>query len=197
VEAVDYYFGVFGHWTDRQSAISDLRLRIAHISAHLVDGDPSFTNPEQKYITYSREFVDLMVGLNPLLLFGSSTTGRALDDEMWGRGRIRLRPYAGAMWLFNTIPDTLGVITPYAGLDGHMELLQGPIPVTLRVGYEARLNSELEPVGEHLVRLGLKLAPWNTTGVLIEGTYYAGRSPYGQYFDRREKFFSIGFAIGM
>lgn len=183
VEAVDYYFGLNGAWHQNRGLLSDLRLRVAHISAHLVDGDPSFTDPAAQYMTYSREFADLMVGFNPGLADGVSHPA------------CRIRPYVGGLWLFHTIPDTLGRITPYAGFDGYWEPSR-TLPVSVKFGYEARLNTELEPIGEHLFRLGVKLAPFaeRVNGVLIEGSYYAGRSPYGQHFWKREKFWSLGFA---
>ncbi len=183
VEAVDYYFGIVGQLYASRSIISDVRLRVAHISAHLVDGDPSFTSPEQQYMTYSREFADLMVGLTPPI---------ALNTIHNGAG-ARIRPYVGAQWLFHTIPDTLGALTPYAGLDVAVQPIR--IPVTLRFGYEARLNTELEPIGEHHVRLGVKFGDIDSHGVLVEGSYYSGRSHYGQHFSEREEYFSLGFGV--
>lgn len=185
VEAVDYYFGINGAVSMESGPISDLRLRIAHISAHLVDGDPSFTSPVQQYMTYSREFADLMVGIGT-----TSMRWRARHRD------VVVRPYVGAMWLFHTIPDTLGRITPYAGVDGFWQPMPAT-PLSLKFGYEARLNTELAPIGEHLLRLGVKFgAPAErANGVLIEGSYYAGHSPYGQHFSEREHFWSLGFAV--
>jgi hypothetical protein len=186
VEAVDYYFGINGRARFANSLISDARLRIAHISAHLVDGDPSFTSPEQKYMTYSREFADLAIGF-------TAKYGR----NSWYASRtsaLRLRPYVGALVLFHSIPDTLGAVSPYAGFDATWQ--PGPrLPVVLKLGYEARLNTELEPIGEHQLRLGLKIGYIDSRGVLIEGSYYSGRSPYGQHFSQRERYFSLGFGI--
>ncbi len=184
VEAVDYYFGVNAGVHRAAGVISDLRLRLAHISAHLVDGDPGFTNPHQQYITYSREFLDGMVGFNGNELFSMGPH----------RGDFRVRPYLGAQWIFHTIPDTLGVVSPYAGFDGAWQPI-ADLPLVLRLGYEARLNTELEPIGEHLVRLGVKIGEIDTRGVIVEGSYYSGRSHYGQYFSRREEFLALGFAV--
>jgi hypothetical protein len=190
VEAVDYYFGL-NATSDLPELLlprgfffgSNVRLRIAHISAHLVDGDPSFTDPQQQYMTYSREFADLMLALY-------RNNREPYEKELNGFWRL----YAGAVWLFHTIPDTLGVLTPYAGFDGEWQLWES-FPLTLKLGYEARLNTELEPIGEHLARVGLKLGKVNSRGVLLEGSYYTGRSPYGQHFSQRERFFSVGFAV--
>lgn len=188
VEAVDYYFGIFGnlyyHPFIGESSLNT-KLRVAHISAHLVDGDSTFFGSDGKPVTYSREFIDLRTGLD----------SRVVDiNGPFGEGTAQSHVYVGGVYLFSTIPDTLGRISPYAGLDFSWQLRDGA-PLTVRAGYEARLNTELTPIGEHSVRLGVKLAETNKNGVVLEGAYYSGRSPYGQYFSRRESYFSFGFSV--
>lgn len=187
VEAVDYYFGInSAYWFPVRilgSYRSEIRGRIAHISAHLVDGDPSFTNPSQRYMTYSREFVDLMYSL--------------AERNVWQQqqpGTSESRLYAGFLLLFHTIPDTLGVLTPYFGTSSETDI-PAPFPLSVKFGYEFRLNSELKPIGENLVRLGLKLGHVGSRGIIVEGSYYNGRSQYGQHFSEREHYFSLGFAV--
>ncbi len=186
VEAVDYHFGVRGDWfengDDRPGA--EARLRIAHISAHIVDGDPSFTDPEQRYFTYSREFIDLLGGYRTPLG----------GDDASSRGTMRT--YLGGIWLFNTIPDTLGTLTPYGGFDAAWEPWKDR-PFTLRAGYELRISSELETVAEHQARIGLKFGHIDSRGVTVEAAYYAGRSPYGQHFFRKEEYYSLGFSVDL
>lgn len=184
VEAVDYYFGVNGSavWRTALGRTYGARLRVAHISAHLVDGDSSFTDPRQQYMTYSREFVDAMAA------FGSGGPGR---DDFPGIG---FRVYIGALALFHTIPDTLGRVTPYAGLEFSIQPTQDS-SYSLRAGYEARLNTELSPVFEEQIRFGIKFAEFTKRGVLIEGVYYHGRSQYGQHFALRDRYFALGFGI--
>lgn len=179
VEAVDYYFGLYGAFqpqTDFEGFPLDVRLRLAHISAHLVDGDPRIaggTNPE---ITYSREFIDLLTGQSRHMYRNSG------------------RWYVGGVWSFSSIPSSIGRVVPYAGGDLSMELMQD-VPLTFRLGYEFRLNTELETIGENLLRAGLKFAKLYDNGVVLELAYYAGRSPYGQFFDRREEYVSFGFSV--
>lgn len=179
VEAVDYYFGLSGAFKRplRRFGVMEARLRLAHISAHLADGDPSFTDPAQKYMTYSREFADATIAL----------AGRADRDG-------GARAYAGALVMFHSIPDTLGAVTPYIGVDFNGRLLRA-VPLVLRLGYELRLNTELASVAEHSARLGLKLGePWSR-GVTVEGSFYHGRSHYGQHFNVVEEYFALGFAV--
>ncbi|MEP7218821.1 MAG: hypothetical protein ABI876_07880, partial [Bacteroidota bacterium] len=183
VEAVDYYFGLHADATFDRPYIPDLRLRVAHISAHLVDGDPSFSTTQASYQTYSREFIDLM----------AAADGTKLARGLFDASRASLRPYAGLMWLTHTIPDTLGQLNPYAGFDATWQPWESPL--TLKFGYEIRLNRELETIGEHEARLGLKLGRYDSRGITLEGSYYSGRSHYGQHFGRRERYVALGFAI--
>lgn len=178
VEAVDYYFGLYGSYQPIANAPVPLnvRLRVAHISAHLVDGDPGLLGNPDTAITYSREFVDVAAG--HYLYNHRSSFG-------W---------YGGALWAFSCIPDSLGRITPYAGVEYSRNVVQA-FPLTLRFGYEFRLNGELEPIGENQVRAGVKFADLYDSGIILEGIYYSGRSPYGQFFNRRESYFSFGFSI--
>lgn len=55
VETVDYFFGAFFTWV--QSPDVGWKLRISHISSHLVDGADSITGGSSS--KYSREFVEL------------------------------------------------------------------------------------------------------------------------------------------
>ncbi len=180
VEAVDYYFGLSGAMQRplNNHTLLQARLRLAHISAHLVDGDPSFTDPAQRYMTYSREFADVTVGLTNDL----------------GRGRGGSRAYAGALAMFHSIPDTLGAVTPYVGVEINERLIRS-VPLTLRAGYELRLNTELADVAEHSARLGLKLGEPGSRGVTVEGSFFHGRSHYGQHFNVVEEYFALGFAV--
>ena len=178
VEAVDYYFGVYGAYQPLEDAVIplDVRFRLAHISAHLVDGNPGLVANPDTAITYSREFVDLLAGR--YIYNSKSSCG-------W---------YVGGTWLFSTIPSDISRITPYAGVE-YSKTFWEDFPLTLRLGYEFRLNTELETIGENQVRAGLKFASLYKSGVVLEALYYAGRSQFGQFFDRREKHFSIGFLV--
>jgi hypothetical protein len=107
---------------------------------------------------------------------------------------LQIQPYVGLKWMFHTIPDTLGRLTPYAGL----ELESGPwktLALSFRVAYEWRLNTELEPISENTVRLGARLGSYDTRGVLIEAGYYNGRSHYGQHFSEMEEYGWLGFGV--
>lgn len=97
VETTDFYFGVNA---SAKAPVNDnlsllARLRVAHISAHLVDGYPQF----QQSFVYSREFVDAVIAASWVLPFGT------------------VRGYAGAMVLFHSIPESFGAAVPQVGAD--------------------------------------------------------------------------------
>ena len=156
VEAVDYYFGFYG--SARIGRAGDTyrnpprtfenpekhrttfipTVRIAHISAHLVDGDPQFALPNDGAVVYSREFIDLSMGMEHLFW-----TGCCLDGF---RGRTGyLRPYIGTQLLFHTIPDDLGRVTPYIGGDLEIDLFERSGSPTLRAGYAATTRCRAGP----------------------------------------------------
>ena len=196
VEAVDYYFGINSSVNDIAGLDIDARLRVAHISAHLVDGDPSFSTATAQYQTYSREFIDLMIAVNSHSIGGLFDTPDRMggDRNVGEHYRVSLRPYIGALTMFHSIPDTLGSFTPYGGFDVSWMPLQSD-NLSLRAGYEMRVNTELETVVEHQLRTGIKVGRLFGPGVLIEAGYYYGRSPYGQHFDEIEETTSFGFAV--
>lgn len=195
VETIDYFLGfnsglrlarIAGH----QPLISEIRIRFGHISAHLVDGDPSFhtasglDSSELKPMVYSREFIDGMVAAD------GERMARAL-----GISHSSLRPYIGFLWVFHDIPSIAERATFYGGFDGFFTPFPA-LPFTIKAGYEARLNTEVSPsIGEHHARLGLKIGKQHSNGFVIETGYYSGRSMYGQNFGRRESYASLGFSI--
>ncbi len=177
VEAVDYYFGLNSAVRfNTPLLINELRLRLAHISAHLVDGDTGLAGGSRSVTTYSREFVDLVAAR--LLRPNASSF---------------LRLYAGAEWPFHAIPDTLANITPYFGADGAWVIFSGA--TTLRGGLEFRPNPDFDGAIELRARVGIKFNRPDATGLLLEAGYNRGRSSYGQYYDRTEEFGWIGFGI--
>ena len=194
VEAIDYYFGFYGGIivgpiTSDANLLANLRL--AHISAHLVDGEESFGTQGFTPFVYSREFLDLSLGLY-------SGLNQVVENDSLFRtfsylGNIRAN--LGVRWLFHTIPDTIGTIRPYITVDGAYQI-DVDLPITLRGGYEIGVNSEHETVLEHSLKFGVKFAEIDHNGVTLEGAFYHGRSPYGQYFWQMEEYLSLGFSIG-
>jgi hypothetical protein len=190
VEAVDYYFGVnlalkLARLAGHRPLIAEIRTRVAHISAHLVDGsepfgDSSMTTPA----VYSREFFDGMLAAD----------GERLA-KLIGIDDASIRPYVGVTAVFHAVPAVESLASPYIGLDGFI-VPAASLPLVLQFGYEARLNTEqTAAIGEHSTRIGVKLGRPYSNGLLVEAAYYSGRSMYGQLFGARESYVSFGFAI--
>ncbi len=164
VETSDYFFGVnsshrrqFEDWTLLG------RLRLSHISSHLVDGYEG----SRKAFTYSREFIDLIA---------------AAENADW-------RIYVGGTWLFSTIPDDFGALTPQCGFDLLMPISSN---LFLRGGYNLsapQTESELDLV--HSADLGLKLGTRNGAGIVLTFRMYDGPSVHGMFFDLKDSYGAI------
>ena len=164
VETSDYFFGVNA---SRRHEFSDWtflgRMRLAHISSHLVDGYDGTRQP----FTYSREFVELI--------------GAAEIDE-W-------RAYGGFTWLFSSIPDDFGVITPQLGVDVMWQLAEN---LFLRGGYNLTaptITGDIEIV--QATDLGLKLGTRDGAGVVLSFRSYNGPSVHGMFYDRMDSYGAV------
>ena len=186
VEAIDYYFGLYGgrEFGYVGEGILFGTLRIAHISAHLVDGEELFAQSGFEPFVYSREFVDVGFGVHSF--FG---------EEDHGLRPGAVRGIVGGRWLFHTIPDTIGRFRPSVAVESEYQP-QRSLPITLLAGGELGLNTEVETTLESSLRLGLKLSGIYRNGLILEAGYTSGMSHYGQYIERREDYFWFGFSFG-
>ncbi len=164
VETSDYFFGVnvsrrheFADWTFLG------RMRLAHISSHLVDGYEGSRQP----FTYSREFVELI--------------GAAEIDE-W-------RAYGGFTWLFSSIPDDFGALTPQLGVDVMWQLAGN---LFLRGGYNLTapsISGDIEIV--QATDLGIKFGTRDGAGVVLSFRSYNGPSVHGMFYDRLDSYGAV------
>lgn len=180
VDAVDYLFGIYASYHRRLDDASSIaaRLRLSHISAHLVDG--SYVKEEGRWRdgqlprVYSREFVDLVV---------------AYEYRDW------LRAYGGGKYIYHIDPPELGQWSPQAGLEASwlsafdVPTLHGYVAVDARMldveGWDTALN----------LQLGVKLGAWRGTGVDLFIAYYHGMSQHGEYYDSMWSYWGPGFNI--
>ncbi|HLP28509.1 MAG TPA: DUF1207 domain-containing protein [Candidatus Didemnitutus sp.] len=172
VETSDYYFGVNGSWQAPQSPLQ-LRMRIAHISSHLVDGmaNDSGTFVARKPFVYSREFVEVLVG--------------------WDFGFIR--PYAGATYIWARQPHSSDPIVPQAGVDVRFPL---STKLQLRGGYDWKLiGISGTYVTAQAAQIGVFADIWNGRGLMLSAYGYNGRSMHGMYFDTADSYLGIGFQV--
>ncbi|MGC8897923.1 MAG: hypothetical protein ACP5ON_06775 [Bacteroidota bacterium] len=171
VEAVDYFFGAFLSTQMKTSQGKfTVRLRLSHISAHLVDG--AFGTGFAPRV-FSREFLSL-AGVSELSKFKLSL---------------------GGTFLFHTIPDTIGRFqaelgTQLGGINNrglytsawmNLQMIRRWVPtVILKGGYLLPYFSRGED------------STLGSSGIEFFVEYYSGISRYGQLFPQRETRLSLG-----
>jgi hypothetical protein len=188
VETTDFFFGLNGSiyaGLTNELAVSG-RLRVAHISAHLVDGIPTFL---QTFV-YSREFVDAVAALE------------------WHTQRTTWRGYVGANVLFHTIPEAFGAVTPEFGVDvmdySTTYNLLGISWIGLCAGYDLKLPTiatitngvtSAATSAVHAAQAGLRFGEPNATGVFVGAYWYEGKSLHGLFYDKRDSYVALGFQL--
>jgi hypothetical protein len=174
VETADYFFGLQGaaHGTIDGVPVGG-RLRLSHISTHLVDGAANAQGvfAERKPFVYSREFADV--------------TGYVII------GDIRL--YGGITWIWSTQPRNIGRIVPQLGFDTRYAIAKN---LSLEAGYDVRI-SEVQDITlpTHSMQCGVKLHMANSTGLWFGLIASSGRSIHGMYHTEREEYLGYGFRI--
>jgi hypothetical protein len=173
VVAVDYLFGFNANFIDTlNTGVLSSRLRLSHISAHFVDGHYDGTSKAWKEgmnpRVYSREFLDLTIGYLPTTNF---------------------RFYVGIVYLWHVDPTSLPKLSGYAGGEFHHEILP------LFNGYTAYQFTATGLRPRHEFQLGTKIGTWYGRGTQLFFAYHTGNSIHGEYHDRKDEYFGIGFNI--
>ncbi|NBP63957.1 MAG: DUF1207 domain-containing protein [Bacteroidetes bacterium] len=174
VETADYFFGLqaSAHGTLNATPVG-ARLRLSHISTHLVDGaaDAQGVFSARKPFVYSREFADL--------------SGYAMMGP--------LRIYAGLTWIWSTQPRNIGRIVPQLGFDTRQSIAKNMV---LEAGYDVRVSEVADiTLPTHSLRCGLKYAMTTQTGFWFGLIASSGRSIHGMYHTEREDFLGYGFRM--
>ncbi|NQW30539.1 MAG: DUF1207 domain-containing protein [Ignavibacteria bacterium] len=172
VETSDYYFGVNSTYNFPESPVH-VRLRVAHISSHLVDGltDSNSTFSAQKPFVFSREFADILFGYT----FGIA------------------RAYAGATFLWATQPRSADRFIPQAGVDVR-------IPITITMQFRAGFDWKMSGVNgvyvtQQAAQAGVFFDTWNGRGLSLNVYGYNGRSMHGMFFNQSDSYVGLGFQL--
>ncbi len=179
VDAVDYLFGInAGYKTIHNDIEFGLRLRISHISAHLVDGhfDPQ-TNTwkdNRNPIVYSREFIELL--------------------PYWRKEGLRL--YGGFTYLFHVVPKDIGKSYFQAGMDWFFTGLFSK-KINPFFAYDFKLMKLNKYSGVNSVAAGVKFGNYYSSGFSVSLNYFSGYSFHGEYYNLYEKYFSLNFNIDL
>lgn len=173
VETSDYFFGVNASGKLFREDIR-FRLRIAHISSHMVDGYTENGEFIEEPFTYSREFVDFCAA-------------RYFGDLRW---------YVGFNFIFSTIPaDDIGQFNYYVGADYELELSDG---ISFVAGYDFKLIG-FDPGaiyrGTNCLQAGILFSTFASAGVMLNAHYYGGPSMHGMFHKQTDDYFGIGFQL--
>ncbi|MBK9247098.1 MAG: DUF1207 domain-containing protein [Ignavibacteria bacterium] len=175
VETADFYFGINGAVKHQFTPTTEwsVRLRIAHISSHLVDGyasDSVFVR--QKPFVYSREFVELI---------------GAVEFSQ------QVRVYGGFTYLWATQPRRANRFIPEFGFDGSYSLSKS---LSFEFGYDFKLiGVDNSYQGTHAAQAGLFLKTSKNKGYLLTFFAYRGRSVHGMFYDQNDAYSGIGFQV--
>ena len=172
VETIDYWFGLSASWASTEIPLA-ARLRLAHISAHFVDGTRWPFTPDSTVPVYSREFAELLVSSNhgPVRAYGGGTV-------VWS----------------NHNPDFSRVI-PQIGVEFTHALSAS---TTLIAAYDGKLvgyRSVMLP--QHCAQVGLVYRHRTDTegGLMIYR--YDGRSIHGMFPTEQDHYWALGIRLGM
>ncbi len=172
VETADYYFGINSAYKlNYNDTPISLRLRIAHISSHVIDGLADSITLTKEPFVYSREFFDFVAAIN----------------------LKNFRLYTGTTVIFSTLPKNILRFNPQLGfeykynLGNKYELIAG-YDFKL-VGYDATL------FGQNSLQLGVLKLMSNNNGIFSGLYYYSGKSIHGMFYKDYDQYLGAGFQL--
>lgn len=172
VETIDYWFGLSGAWAHSELPVS-LRLRLAHVSAHFVDGTRWPYVPDSTVPIYSREFAELLVAVTsgPVRFYGGTT-------YIWSNHNpdfMRFIPQFGVEYSRPIAP----AMTMVAAYDGKL------------VGYRG------VTLPQHCAQVGLLYRHRTDIEGGIMVYRYSGRSIHGMFAQEQDDYWAVGVRLGM
>lgn len=179
VDAVDYLFGVNSSCKINLENIElGARMRISHISAHIVDGhyDNTLNTWKNNHPprVYSREFIEMI----PYIKINS------------------LRAYAGFTYIFHIDPVYIGKDNYQIGFDYYLpwQLYNLIHPYA---GYDFKLIHLNSYTANNSIVAGVKIGNKYGRGFSVYFQYYSGYSVHGEYFDSRVDYSGIGINLDL
>ncbi len=174
VEAIDYLFGLNTAYVTTTNGFEiGARLRLSHISAHLVDGrfnkhDNTWIDGRKPFV-YSKEFVEL-------------TAYYKFHD---------LRLYGGLTYNYNIAPGLLGKDQYQTGFDYFNSSVFGK-QLNPFLGYDFRIANLDEYTYNHNLVAGIKIGKRTSKGFSLFFNYYSGRSFHGELYDTAVSYYALG-----
>ncbi len=185
VDAVDGYFG--GHIVYAAPGSGDhlsLRLRLLHISGHLIDGHWDRSTMQWKDnklpIPYTRDF------------------GEITGLYTWPGRTVELSAYSGFSYATLVRPDDLSRYATLHGFEIHSTGLTGTVfgrPFSLYAADNLAITGIPACYGTNNLEFGLRFGRWEGTGLRFYGSYYHGLEVFSQYYYVRTDQWGLGFAL--
>ncbi|PKL80399.1 MAG: hypothetical protein CVV25_04520 [Ignavibacteriae bacterium HGW-Ignavibacteriae-4] len=185
VETTDYYFGVnsaFSFYGDAIfgrifNGVEKLRIRLAHISSHLIDGyttDNEFITPP---FVYSREFLEVIYKV----------------DHDYYTNYTSISPYIGVNYIFSKIPRNIESFELISGIEYRKGLTDN---ISIEAGYNFTLKGLDDTYyGVNSGQAGI-LYNFTKNRAIFVGVYlYDGLSMHGMFFNQKDSYIGIGTQI--
>lgn len=173
VETSDYFFGVNASYkAEIENSHIESRLRLSHISSHLVDGYSDNGIFYKEPFIYSREFVDIYFAYNTELTKS-----------------LTIRPYIGSTLIFSTIPKNIRKILPQVGIETEYKLsksVKSHLAIDVKTG-ENTINFTSQA--------GVDLQFHRKFGLRLFYIIYSGNSMHGMFYNEKYIFSAVGFNI--
>lgn len=176
VETTDYYFGVNSTFIfkSQNNNFWTSRVRIAHISSHLIDGLAKNGVFERMPFVYSREFVDVIFAYN-----------------IHKNEKVKLKFYGGSNFIFSFIPDNVNLIEPQFGFDLKHKILNENLEFV--IAYDIRmLGNDNIYIGSNSIQTGLNYYTSELKSIFLGYYFYSGQSMHGMFISDYDKYHGIG-----
>lgn len=171
VETSDYFFGINSSIKTKLGGLDFFgRLRVAHISSHIVDGLASGDSLKTMPFVYSREFAEL--------------TGAVVFEG--------IRPYLGITYVFSHQPKTAEEIIVQAGIDYTNEVFQNFYLIS---GIDFRIPGLKSCETAFSLQAGLLFRTSDKVGVMLNYSRFSGRSIHGMFYKYNDNYSAIGFQV--
>jgi len=180
VETIDFFFGINGGFNNYDGKREyGVRIRLSHLSAHLVDGRYDVQTSEwvndREPFTFSKEFIELF----PYYRISG------------------FRLYVGLTYIFHIIPEVINKGIYQVGFDYYiLPFSNGSI--TPFVSYDFKLNGINDTYfGNNIAKFGVKFGSPLSSGFSVLISYNSGKSIHGELFDLTENYLNIGFNLDL
>jgi hypothetical protein len=183
VDAVDGFFGGHVVYAGADGRFA-LRLRLLHISGHLIDGhwdrSTMMWKDNKLPIPYTRDFGEL-TGL-----------------WTWSGSAAALSAYTGFSYATLVRPGDLSRYATLHGFELRTTDIFGPFagrPFALYAADNLAITGIPACYGTNNLEFGVKFGAWDGTGIRLYGSYYHGLEVFSQYYYVRTDQWGLGFAF--